>query len=232
MALKPPTIVIFDMDGTTVRHLNPIVLTALEWLDSIAQRIGSVWTWLFRRGAQGNPMEDWEAYYAKKKPRLLVTRALHKMRRREVDAFVEPCPGIYDVLNLLKQHNIPMAVASNGLGKGYGHEILEKFGLAPYFKATIFREDIVKSKPHPDGILLALEKSGTKVTKDDIIWHIGDRRKDVKATIRAQDSLPCPIVPMAYGLSATLEIFRQNLGPEHIIPTFHDLRDRLRKLLK
>jgi len=231
MSLPAPTIVIFDMDGTSVRHLNPHILNALEALDNIAHRIGSVFTWIFRRGAQGNPMDDWDAYYAKKKPRLLVTRALHKMRKRGVDEFVEPCPGIYDVLDLLRTKRIPMALASNGLGKGYGHEVLQKFDLEKYFSATIFREDIHKSKPHPDAILLALNEMGVELKSEDVVWYIGDRRKDVKAAIAAQNHVPCPVIPMAYGISATLEAFRQNLSPDHIIPNYADLKDRLGKLL-
>ncbi len=231
MALPKPTIVIFDMDGTSVRHLNPAVLNTLEWLDNILHRISSVSSWLFRRKAQGNPMEDWESYYAKKKPRLLVTRALHKMRKRGVDEFVEPCPGIYDTLNLLRSKRIPMALASNGLGKGYGHEVLQRFGLVKYFQATIFREDIHKSKPHPDAILLALKETGIELKPEDTIWYIGDRSKDIKAALAAAPHLPCTIIALAYGISATLEVFRQNLSPDHIIPTYADITERLKKLL-
>ena len=54
-----------------------------------------------------------------------------------------------DLLDLFKAHNIPLALVSNGLGKGYGDEVLAAFDLAPYFSAMVFREDIHKSKPDP-----------------------------------------------------------------------------------
>ena len=53
MSLPKPTIVIFDMDGTTVRHLNPVVLHILEWFDDAGFAIGRFFKWIFKRGAQG-----------------------------------------------------------------------------------------------------------------------------------------------------------------------------------
>ena len=100
------------------------------------------------------------------------------MRRKEVEEVVEPCPGIYQVLNLLKDKKIPMALASNGLGKGYGHDIIQKFGLEDYFQITIFREDVRKSKPNPEGLIKALDGMDITLKPDDIVWHIGDRHKD------------------------------------------------------
>lgn len=231
MALQPPTIVIFDMDGTSVRHLNPHLLSILEFMDNQAHRVSSVLSWLFRRGAKGNPMQDWEAYNNRRKPKLLVHRAMHRLRRKEVDQIVEPCPGIYRVLDLLQNHNIPMALASNGLGKGYGHDILTRFDLARYFKATIFREDIHKSKPDPEGILLALQKSELSPSENDIIWYIGDRHKDVKAALAAQKHLPCPIMPIAYALNSAVAIVEHNISPEHIIPSYFDMHEKLKRLL-
>ena len=204
MALPPPTIVIFDMDGTTVRHLNPLVLHILEKCDDIGFRLSKIIDWLFRRKAQGPivSQKEEEEYRKWRKPRLYGHRLLHKVRRKEVEEMVEPCPGIYQVLNFLKDKNIPMALASNGLGKGYGHDIVHRFGLEDYFQTTIFREDVRKSKPNPEGLIKALGEMDVALKPDDIVWHIGDRHKDVKATLAAEDSLPCKTVPIAYGVSA------------------------------
>ena len=233
MALPAPTIVIFDMDGTTVRHLNPFVLHALEKIDDIGFRITKVWDWIFHRKAQGPivlPKEE-EEYRKWRKPRLYGHRLLHKVRRKEVEEIVEPCPGIYQVLNLLKDKNIPMALASNGLGKGYGHDIMERFGLKDYFQVTIFREDVRKSKPNPEGLLKALEDMGVTLNPDDVVWHIGDRHKDVQATIAAEESLPCKAVPIAYGVSAAAAIVEKNLGADHIFLSYQDVFKRLKALL-
>ncbi len=231
MSLPKPTIVIFDMDGTAVRHINIYLLHILEKMDDAAYAVSRLFTWIFKRKAQGPALPDWESYKNRKKPKLIVHRAIHKLRRKEVDQIVEPCPGIYEVLDYLKGHDIPLALASNGLGKGYGHDILEKFELAEYFQATIFREDISKSKPNPESLLLCLERMNIKPKASDVLWYIGDRRKDVNAALAAAKQLECKVIPLAYGVNATMALIKAHLPPEHIVMSFYDMRETLHKLL-
>ena len=231
MSLKKPTIVIFDMDGTTVRHIKPWVLHVLEKFDDAYFWLSRVFTWIFERKGKGPAIPDEAAYNMRKKPRLLVHRAMHKVRRKEVDQIVEPCPGIYWVLDLLKKHDIPLGIASNGLGKGYGHDILEKFDLAHYFSATIFREDIHKSKPNPEGILLTLKTMNITLQKEDVVWYIGDRHKDILAAQAASEQLPCTVVPVAYGMNAGIAALEKGLGPDHILMSFFDMHVILGRIL-
>ncbi len=230
MTLPKPTIVLFDMDGTSVRHINPIFLHILEWMDDCAFKIWKAFKKLtLRRGSHVSV--DIENLQPRKTPKLLVHRAIHKVRRKPVEQIVEPCPGIYYVLELLRQHNIPMALASNGLGKGYGHDILEKFDLNKYFRATIFREDIKRSKPNPEPILLTLQQMNITLTANDVIWYIGDRHKDVIAVLAAQEHLPCPIIPIAYGFNAALAVIEKNIGADRIIMSHLDIYAKLDQLL-
>jgi phosphoglycolate phosphatase len=117
------------------------------------------------------------------------------------------------------------------LGKGYGHDILQKFDLEPYFRASVFREDIKKSKPNPEPILLTLQKMDLKLTDRDVVWYIGDRHKDVLACVAAQAHLPCPIVPIAYGFNAAVAIIEKNIGADHILMTYWDIYAKLAQLL-
>jgi phosphoglycolate phosphatase len=220
MPLRRPTRVIFDMDGTTVEHINPRILNWLEKLDDFAFLLKSYFS-----SATHQPLP-----VRKKPPRLLVHRAIHHLRRKEVDQIVQPSQGIYEVLNLLQQHHIPMGLASNGLGKGYGHDILEKFDLEKYFEVTIFREDITRAKPDPEGILLTLSKMKTPVTAQDHIWYIGDRHKDIRAALAADHKLPCRIVPLAFGINAAVAVLEHGLSAEHIIMSYADLRHRLENI--
>ncbi|MCI5059625.1 MAG: HAD family hydrolase [Alphaproteobacteria bacterium] len=223
MKVVKPTIVLFDMDGTTVRHVNPSFLSILEFLDDIIYR-GS------RFFSRNNEIVDLSGDPAA--PRgLLVHRALHKIRRKPVDQIVQPCPGILPLLNLFKRQNIPMGIVSNGLGKGYGHDILEKFKLEPYFQAQIFREDIHKSKPHPDPILRALRAIKAEPDADDIIWYIGDRHKDIEAAIAANKLLEAKVVPFSYGLNAAVAVLKHNIGTDHIIMNYPDFFTRIKKII-
>ncbi len=236
MSIKKPTIVIFDMDGTAVRHINPRLLHILELFDSLFYKISKIFTWLFKRGAKGRIVPEWHdpewSNKNKKKPKLIVHRAIHKFRRKPVEQIVQPCPGLYDVLDLLNKHNIPTALVSNGLGKGYGHDILNKFDLNDYFKSTVFREDITNSKPHPEPILLAIKKMKITPDNDDVIWYIGDRRKDIIAALEASKIIKGEVIPIAFALNATLAVMEKNIGSDHIIMSFHDMFDQLKPLLE
>lgn len=235
MNIKKPTIVIFDMDGTAVRHINPRLLHILEVLDNISYKIAKLFSWVFR-GARGRIVPEWHdpewSNKDKKKPKLIVHRAIHKFRRKPVEQIVQPCPGLYDVLDLLSSHNIPLALVSNGLGKGYGYDIVQKFELDEFFKTTVFREDITNSKPHPEPILLALKRLNIEPTEEDVIWYLGDRHKDVVAALAASDVIAGEIIPIAVALNAAVAILEKNLGSEHIIMSYHDMYDQLKPVFE
>ena len=224
MTLKKPTIILFDMDGTTVRHINPRVLGVLEFIDDIIFKFSA---WLYRE----KPHPDFYLHNVKK-PRLIVQRALHKFRRKPVEEIVQPCPGIYTLLELIKSTGIPMGIVSNGLGKGYGHDILKKFDLDEYFVAQIFREDITRSKPHPDPIFRALEAMKATLTADDVVWYIGDRHKDVLAALAASEVLAASVIPFAYGIKSAVAILEKGLSPEQIIMNYTDFAARIYPILK
>ncbi|MCB1783937.1 MAG: HAD hydrolase-like protein [Alphaproteobacteria bacterium] len=230
MSLQRPTIVLFDMDGTAVRHINPRLLHVLEVLDTISYRCAKLFSWIFKRGGKGPIIPRW--HKRRKQPRLLVHRAIHKFRRKPVEQIVEPCPGLYDLLEYLEEKNIPTALVSNGLGKGYGYDILKKFDLEKHFKATVFREDIPSAKPSPDSLLLALEQMNVTITKDDIIWYIGDRRKDVIAALAATKQIAGKVVPIAFGVNAAIAVIEKNIGPDNIIMSFHDMYDQIRQMFE
>ena len=211
------------MDGTTVRHVNPVFLSILEFIDNTLYGISRL---LSRQKEITDLSEDPAT------PRgLLVHRALHKMRRKPVDQIVQPCPGVFLLLNLFRAHDISLGVVSNSLGKGYGHDILEKFRLDHYFKAQIFREDIQKSKPHPDPILRALRAIKEDPTAEDVIWYIGDRHKDVVAALEADKLSDCKIVPFSYGLNAAMAVLKHNVGTENIIVSYPDFYARIKSAL-
>ncbi len=228
--LPKPTIVIFDMDGTTVRHLNPKLLGFMEFLDNVVFKVSRLWAWIFERKAQGPLDLNFPDEPVRKSKAIIVHKALHKLRRKPVDLLVEPCPGVLGVLNFLKDNNVTLALASNGLGKGYGDDIVQKFGLKEFFPVTIFREDVAKSKPNPEGILLALSKLNVNLKPSDVIWHIGDRHKDVSAVQNASKLLPCKILPIAYGVNAAIAVIEKGYGPHHILLTYQDLLEMLQKM--
>ncbi len=221
MSLKKPTVIIFDMDGTTVRHINPRLLHILEKVDDVMYWAGG----RFRK-------REFTKTPKKKRPHLLVHRALHKFRRKPVEQIVEPCLGVREVLEYIQELGIPTAIVSNGLGRGYGYDILEKFNLARFFKAKIFREDFVEAKPHPEPLLNALKAMNLNITPRDVIWCIGDRRKDIIAAIALQKILGCSVEPLSYGIDAAISILNNHYATDHILTSYSDLELKLRELFK
>jgi phosphoglycolate phosphatase len=229
MAIPAPTIVLFDMDGTTVRHINPQLLNILEGLDDMGFKIAKFCSSLFKRKIKHVPLVE---FHEGKRKKLLVHRAMHKIRRKDVDQIVEPCPGIYDVLEFLKENKIRMGLISNGLGSGYGHDVLSTFDLEDYYEVTLFREDLTRAKPHPEPLLQALDGFKKKPGKKDVVWYFGDRQKDIIAALAADEHSNCEIVPFAYNVHAAIAILKHNLGPDHIIMAWPDLLARLENMLK
>ena len=232
MTIPAPTYVIFDMDGTTVRHINPWILNVLEHLDDYSYKIGGWFSQKFGMNTRKEPFAGIVNRGNEKKKRLLVHKALHSVRKKDLNKIVEPCPGIYDVLLLLKEHKIPIGIASNGLGKGYGHDVLDVFGLEDFFETRVFREDLRHAKPHPEALLKAI--SGYKRTPkaEDVIWYIGDRWKDIQAAFAAKPHVQATIIPFAYGLNATLHSFIEGkLTTKQRIVDYHDLESLLKSLL-
>jgi len=220
MTIEKPTIVLFDMDGTTVRHVNPKFLGVLEAIDNVIHKTGAL---LFGR------KEITDYSHAPAAPRgLIVHRILHIFRRKPVDKIVQPCPGIFLLLNLFRENNIPIGIVSNSLGKGYGHDVLETFALAQYYHVEVFREDIVKSKPHPDPLLRALKSFDIEPNENDIVWYFGDRGKDVIATIEADKISDFKIKPFAYGINSAIQILKHNIGNDHIIMSYPDFYQRIK----
>lgn len=227
MSLIKPSIVLFDMDGTTVRHINPKMLAFLEKLDDISHNLAMFCNYVTfgckkRQNVHATPL--------KHSPSVGIHKAIHSIRRRPVNKIVQPCPGIFTLLDFLKNRNIPIGLLSNGLGKGYGHDVLETFGLAPYYSAVTFREDIRFSKPHPQPVLMTIDKIRLLQSSREVVWYIGDQHKDVTAAIAASDYFKGTIIPFAYGFNASMAILERGLSRETIILNYNEFTNRIMPL--
>lgn len=239
--IEKPTIILLDMDGTLVRHRNKFVLSFLERLDDFLLRSGRIFR-IFKIRLRRNknipsfllPGDDSGQMNAKRKT-MLVHGTLHKLRRKDVNEIVRVSSGARKFLEKAKSLDIPMALVSNGLGRGYGHDILKRFQLEGYFKKAIFREDYAFAKPYPDPLLRALDGIGRPLKEDDVIWYLGDRNKDIKAAMAAHYYLSSredkvkKVVPFAYELFSTafFEAVKQGLPQHHYIGSFREFTSLL-----
>ncbi len=65
--------------------------------------------------------------------------------------------GVRDLLQMLKQNNVPMAICSGAL-RAEIELILEQAKLRDFFTVIVSAEQVKKGKPNPDGFLLTLQK--------------------------------------------------------------------------
>lgn len=92
------------------------------------------------------------------------------VRRDEgLKAHVQPIPGISGVVDFLREHDVPYAVAS-GADRPKMHLTLGKCGLLHYFESVLFGRDMVENgKPAPDVYHLAIESLGVDPARTVVI---------------------------------------------------------------
>src|SRR5207248_1901097 len=92
-----------------------------------------------------------------------------------------PCQGMVDVLERLAEEGRRLGVvtAKRRATVGLAFRVLP---LAHLFDAVVASDDVERNKPHPDGILRALELLGA--TPEEAAY-VGDSPYDVEAARRA-----------------------------------------------
>jgi HAD superfamily hydrolase (TIGR01509 family) len=75
-------------------------------------------------------------------------------RTERVCREIAPAPGLLDLLNMLKERALKLAVASNS-PSNYVHAVLEAIDLTDKFSCIRCREDVSRGKPAPDVYLAA-----------------------------------------------------------------------------
>lgn len=78
-----------------------------------------------------------------------------------VDKHLDTMPGLYELLELIDQQELPKAVATSS-DRRYLERLLNRFQLLPRFNTTLTAEDVRQGKPHPEIYLKAADRLGVK----------------------------------------------------------------------
>ena len=165
--------VIFDFNGTLFwdsayqetswdRYLEThnVNLTMAQKKEYIHGRNGKdTLEFLFKRKLDESEVEQ----YTEEKERIYRSECLqHEMKL---------APGATKLLNYLKAHEIPMAIATAS-GKTNVDFFIEKLNLLDYFaeEHIIYNDGKIKGKPHPDIFEKAINKLGVK-NSESIIFE-------------------------------------------------------------
>lgn len=96
-------------------------------------------------------------------------------------------PGFRGLLELLELRGIPAAVVTNK-PQPVTDALLEKLGIRRFFAAAICPEQVRSMKPHPEGLLLALDRingslaaSGKESVPASSAMMVGDSATDIQA---------------------------------------------------
>ncbi len=177
--LKNPDAVIFDMDGVLVD--SEVHHVKIE--NSLFERFKIPVSDEEHRGYMGTATHEMWATVKQNYKMDFVVDEMIKLNNLECKNHfstvenLEPMPGLTDLLELLNEKNIPMAVASSS-----ELEIIEiilfRIGIKKYFRTLVSGSMVERSKPEPDIFLRAVQI--LKVDPKNC-WVIEDSFNGVKA---------------------------------------------------
>lgn len=123
-------------------------------------------------------------------------------------------PGIEDLIQFLKQHDITLAVFT-GKGRLTTEITLEAVGISRYFDLVVSGNDVTDHKPNPEGILRVLEAFSLRPEQ---ALMVGDALADIKAS-RSAGVRVAAVLWDSYDRERVLRA-----GPDFV---FHDAREML-----
>lgn len=180
-----------------------LVQRALKWAreEKAAQRI-----------AAGKPALD-----ALDIPEEEQARMLRKLFDRYYGDVVEESsflfPDVEQTLHALHDNGMPMALVTNK-PTPFVAPLLEALGIAKFFTVIIGGDDVTNKKPHPEPLLMVLEKLGLAAPE---LLFVGDSRNDILAAQAAG----CCSVGLTYGYNYGEAIALSK--PDIIFDHFRDL---------
>lgn len=126
----------------------------------------------------------WESPTQKEVVAEVVTEVIKKVK-----AEGKARPGVYEVLNFVKEKGIPMAIASSSYAEIID-AVVEKLSLQPYMKVTHSAQHELYGKPHP-GVYLTTAEMLAVSPKECLVFE--DAPSGVVAAKAAQ--MTCIVIP-------------------------------------
>lgn len=217
-----PEMILVDLDGTMVDSVPDLALCVdimmrklgmpehgearvREWIGNGVER-------LVKRALVGTyEGEPEEALFKKALPIFL------KAYEENVCVDSRPYPGVEAGLEYLHKAGYPLGCVTNKAAR-FTEPLLEKLGLAKYFKIIVSGDTLPVKKPDPAPLLHAA--SFFQATPEKSLL-IGDSISDVKAARAAGFQVIC----VSYGYNHGMDI--RDAGPDQVIDSMEQLRSVL-----
>lgn len=197
--------IIFDLDGTLLNTLNDLhnavnfTLSCFSLpnvtLEQTRNYIGNGVKKLIQRASNGAPIDNNLAY-----------EKFKMYYRNHIKDCTVPYDNILDMLKILKQNNINIAVASNKYQEGVS--LLTNHLLMPYIDLCVGSSETVKVKPSSDMVDIILKHFNEE--KENCLF-VGDSDVDIKTGKNSN----IKTVGVTWGYKE-IEVLK-NEGPDYII---------------
>lgn len=215
--MKQHTGVIFDLDGTL-----------LDTLEDLRDSVNYV---LSRHGFPERSLDEVRTFVGRG-VKVLMEKALpkeispdifeicHQEFREYYSSHLQvktkPYEGIIELLSLMKEQGIRIAVVSNKFQTAV--EALVKYYFKDGIDAVIGNREGMKPKPAPDSVILAAGLLGLNLNKDRILY-VGDSEVDIMTAHQAK----IPIISVTWGFRTKEELLTYQ--PEYLVQNIHELQE-------
>lgn len=189
--------IIFDCDGTLVDSLG----SALESFNYALERMG----------APGHTPEQIKKFFGASGDRILTSllggdrvRGLqafehYKEHQTELAKTVRMHEGILELLDTCLSEGVPIGIVTGRHAEDL-EIILRPHGISSRFLCLVTDNQVARSKPAPDGILLAASKMALPATS---CFYVGDSSMDIRA---ANDAGALGVAALWDGLAKRMEM--------------------------
>jgi|GEM_PF-81949 len=181
MAIK---MVVFDMAGTTVDEDNIVYKTLCKAINQAGCDVTLAIVLELGAGKEKfDAIETVLRQYADIDDSILARTIYENFNRQLVDAYMTenifPQPNALEVLKTLKAYNI-VAVLNTGYNRQIAELILSRLGWKKEveYDVLITADDVERSRPYPDMVLLAMHMFGIQDSKE--VVKIGDSAVDIE----------------------------------------------------
>lgn len=170
--------VLFDVDGTLVNSIDGYRLAA--------QRAVQPYGWSVTPEAVSRAMNFGDRFWdLVVPPESLGDEDLIAQLRHDTmvhwPAVLDECvlvyPGIRTILETLKSAGVRLGICTASQGESF--RPLERAGLLGFFEVIVTARDVERRKPHPEGILLCMDRMGVAAEE---AMYIGDTVADIRAS--------------------------------------------------
>ena len=182
--------VVFDVDG--------VLFNTERLMHQIWHEVGAEMGWPqpgrdyleFVGNGRSAIFEKMLAFYGPEFPKEAFLTTCSQTLQDRVEQFGVPLkPGVQEILDFLKEQNIPIAIATSTAMRRTGKR-MELTGLSPYFSAMITGDQVTHGKPDPEIYLLACKALGTDPSRT---LAVEDSRNGILSATAA--GMPTVMIP-------------------------------------